>query len=40
LSLLEVGTWLGKSQAKFEVEKLLRGTPDDALDAALMRPVR
>jgi len=33
LSLLEVGTWLGKSRAKFCVENLVKGALDDAPDA-------
>ena len=28
MSLLEVGTWLGKSQTKFTVENLGKGAPD------------
>jgi len=40
LDLLEVGSWLRKSWAKFKVEKGLRGAPDDAPDSPAERPVQ
>ena len=40
LCAFEDGTWLGQSRTWCLVEKVLRGAPDDAPDAASERPVR